>query len=242
MENSIKKTARIGGVLYLIIIVAGIFAEIFVRGKLIVSGDATATANNIKASELLFRIGFVAGLIMLVCDVILTLIFYILLRPISRDISLLAAFFRLVSIAVLGINLLNHFAALFPLGGADYLKVLEPHQLHALAYLSLKSHESGYNISLLFFGFHCLVLGYLLFRSVYFSRILGVLLTITGLCYLINSFSWFLVPTFATNIYPGILLPCLIGELSLSLWLLFKGIKTKGQHELGNRGVEAVLH
>lgn len=223
--TNLTKTARIGGVLYLIIIVSGIFAEIFVRSKLIVSGDATATANNIIASELLFRIGFAGALIMLVCDVTVTLIFYVLLKQVSKDLALLGAFFRLVSIAIMGINLLNHFAALFPLGNTDYLKVFEPQQLHAMAYLSLRSYDYGYNISLVFFGFHCLLLGYLLFRSSYFSRILGLLLIITGLCYLTNSFSWFLVPTFATKIYPGILMPCLVGELSLSLWLLVKGIK-----------------
>jgi hypothetical protein len=227
MTNSIAKTARTGGILYLIIIVAGIFAEIFVRSKLIVPGDATATANNILASELRFRIGFAGALIMLLCDVAVTLVFYALLRPISKDLALLAAFFRLISIAIMGINLLNHFAALFPLGSADYLKVFEPHQLHALAYLSLRSYDYGYNISLVFFGFHCLLLGYLLFRSSYFSRILGVLLTIAGLCYITNSFSWFLAPTFAVKIYPAILLPCFVGELSLSLWLLFKRINTQ---------------
>jgi hypothetical protein len=222
---SLIKTARIGGILYLIIVVTGIFAEIFVRSKLIVSGDATATANNIMASELRFRMGFVSALIMLVCDVVVTLILYVLLKPISKNIALLAAFFRLVSIAVMGINLLHHLAALFPLGDKDYLKVFEPQQLHTLAYLSLKSYDYGYNISLVFFGFHCLLLGYLLFRSSYFSRTLGVLLVISGLCYLTNSFSWFIVPTFATKIYPVILLPCFVGELSLSFWLLVKGIK-----------------
>jgi hypothetical protein len=223
--NSIKNMARIGGLLYLIIIVAGIFAQVFVRDKLIVPGDATVTANNIIASELKFRMSFAGSLVMLMCDVAITMIFYVLLKPVSRNLALLAAFFRLVSISVLAINLLNHFAALLPLSDAKYLSAFEPNQLHALASLSLRAFDQGYNISLAFFGVHCLFLGYLLFRSIYFSRILGVLLTITGICYIINSFSWFLVPAFASVIFPGILLPCLVGELSLSLWLLLRNSK-----------------
>lgn len=222
MANSIRKAARAGGILYLAIFVTGLFAQIVVRDRLIVPGDVTATASNIMASTLLFRMGFAAGLLMLLCDVAVTLILYVLLKQTSKNLALLSTFFRLVSIAVMGINLLHHLGALFFLDGKDYLKVFEPQQLHALAYLSLRLYDYGYNISLAFFGVHCLVLGYLLFRSVYFSRVLGVLLVVTGLCYLVNSFSWFLVPAFAGKLYPVILVPCFVGELSLSFWLLFR--------------------
>jgi Domain of unknown function (DUF4386) len=222
MTISIKKLARIGGILYLIIIVIGIFAEIFVRNRLIVSGDATTTANNIIASELLWRISVAGGIIMLVCAVPLALIFYVLLRRVSENIALLAVFFNLVSIAVEALIKLNLIAALFLLGDADYAKAFEPRQLHALAFLALKMHSYGYNISLVFFGANCLFWGYLIFRSIYFSKVLGILLTITGACYIINSFSWLLSPAFAAKIYPGILLPCFVGELSVCLWLLFK--------------------
>lgn len=232
MNTNIKTTeispqvyAKIGGVLYLIIIVVGLFAEIFVRSKLIVSGDPTATANNIMASEQLWRIAFAGSLTMLMCAIPLALIMYVLLSPVSRNIALLAAFFNLVSISIEGINNLNTFASLFPLGNSDYLNAFEPQQLHVLAYHSLRMHTSGYNISLIFFGMNCFFWGYLIFKSGYFPRILGVLLIICSVCYVTNSFAWFLAPKFAAMMVPGILVPCLIAELSLCLWLIVKDVK-----------------
>ena len=223
-ETSPQIYARIGGVLYLIIIVIGLFTEIFVRSKLIMSEDVTSTANNILASEQLWRIGFAGSLIMLLCAIPLALIMYVLLRPVSRNIALLAVFFNLVSIAVEALNNLNIFAALFPLGSSDYLKAFELNQLHVLAYLTLKLHSSGYNISLIFFGMNCLFLGYLIFKSGYFPKILGVLLIICALCYVTNSFAWFLAPKFAAMLIPGILVPCFIAEASVCLWLIVKGV------------------
>ena len=223
-ETSPQIYARIGGVLYLIIIVIGLFTEIFVRSKLIMSEDTTSTANNILASEQLWRIGFAGSLIMLLCAIPLALIMYVLLRPVSRNIALLAVFFNLVSIAVEALNNLNIFAALFPLGSSDYLKAFELNQLHVLAYLTLKLHSSGYNISLIFFGMNCLFWGYLIFKSGYFPKILGVLLIICALCYVTNSFAWFLAPKFAAMLIPGILVPCFIAEASVCLWLIVKGV------------------
>jgi hypothetical protein len=227
MEDKItspKKIARTGGVLYLIIIAAGIFGEIFVRNKLIVSGDATATANNIMASQLLWRIGITCDLIMHVCDVPLMLIFYILLRQVNKDLALLAVLFNLIQTAVLVANKLTLLVPLFLLGSQDYLKAFEPHQLQALTYLSVKADGYGFGIGLIFFGFECLILGYLIFRSGFFPKILGVLMQIAGSCYLINSFALLISPTFADLISPAILLPSFIGELSLCLWLLVKGV------------------
>jgi len=227
VEISPQVYARIGGVLYLIIIVAGSFAVIFVRGKLIVSGNATATANNIMASESLWRIGIACDLIMHVCDVPLMLVFYVLLRPVNKYLALLVVLFNLVQTAVLVANKLNLLAPLFLLGSADYLKALEPHQLHALAYLTLKSHDYGFGIGLIFFGCACLVLGYLIFRSGYLPKTLGVLMQIAGFCYLTNSFALLLAPTFAKMIFPAILVPAFIAELSLCLWLMVKGVNVQ---------------
>ena len=122
----VQTYARIAGVLFLISAVAGGFGEFFVPFQLIVSNDATATANNIMASELLFRMGFVGYLVEALCDVSLTLILYVLLRPVSRDLALLAVFFRLVGTAVFAMTELFYFSALFILGGADYLKTFSP--------------------------------------------------------------------------------------------------------------------
>ncbi len=216
--------ARIGGWLYLIIIVAGLFGEVFVRDKLIVSGDAKATAKNIIASQLLWRISVAGDLIVLLCAVALALIFYLLLRPVSKTLALLAVFLNLVELAVDGANKLNLLAALSLLGGADYLKVFQPNQLHALAYFSVKSHRYGFGISLVFFGCECLVLGYLIFKSGYIPKILGVLMQIAGLSYLANSFALLLAPTFPAMIFPAVLGPAFIGESSLCLWLIVKGV------------------
>ena len=225
-----KKTARIAGVLYLTIIIAGIFAEFFVRQSLIVPGDATATANNIMASEGLFRVGIAGDLIMIMCDVALALIFYVLLKPVSNALSLLAAFFRLAQAAILGINLLNLFFVLQLLSGADYLTVFGADQLHALVLLFLNGHSIGYSIGLVLFGLSLFVLGYLVFKSGYFPRILGVLLIIASLGYLIDSFASFLLPTYEAyeaTFALVVFLPAFIGELSMCLWLLVKGVNVQ---------------
>jgi hypothetical protein len=235
-ETSPQVYARIGGVLYLIIIVIGLFGEAFIREKLIVSGDATATANNIMASQPLWRVGLAGELILLVCAVALTLIFYVLLRPVSRNLALLLAFFDLISIALEGAIALNLVTALFPLGNADYLKAFESHQLHALAYLTLKAHGYGFGISLVFFGCACLVLGYLIFRSGYLPRILGVLMQIAGLSYLINSFALLVAPTFEDLIFPAVLVPAFIGESSLCLWLIVRGVNVPKWEKLVSMG------
>jgi Domain of unknown function (DUF4386) len=223
-ETSPQIYARLGGVLYLVLILTGMFAVIFVRGKLIVPGDATATANNIMASALLWRVGIAADLVMHVCDVPLMLIFYVLLRPVNRNLALLAVLFTLVQTAVLVANKLNLLAALFLLGDAAYLKAFQPHQLDALSYLSLKLHDYGFGVGLIFFGCACLVVGHLIFGSGYLPKAIGVLMQIAGLCYLTNSFALLLAPTWANAIFPAILVPAFIGELSLCLWLLVKGV------------------
>jgi hypothetical protein len=216
--------ARIAGLMYLVIIVGGLFSEAYVRSSIIVSGDATATANNIIASESLFRIGFASDLIVFLCDVVVSIILYVLLKAVNKTLALIAASFRLVMTAISGINLLNLFAPLLLLSGADYLSVFNLDQLQALVMLFLKTHTYGYHIALTFFGLHCLILGYLLYKSNYFPRILGVLMIIASFGYLINSFSNFL-PNFIRINYMILLLPALIAELSLCMWLIIKGIK-----------------
>ena len=227
MTHSINKIARIGGILYLIIIAAGISAEILVRSKLILPGDATTTANNIMASEQLWRLGISADLIMHICDVPLMLIFYILLRPVNKNLALLAVLFNLVQTAVMVANELNLLTPLFLLGDSAYLKIFEPHQLQSLAYIAIRANGSGFGIGLIFFGCECVILGYLIFRSGYLPRTLGVLMQIAGLCYLTNSFAQLLAPKFAQILFPAILAPSLIGELSFCLWLLIRGVNVK---------------
>lgn len=216
--------ARLCGVLYLYIIVAGMFAELFVRSRLVVSTDAAVTASNIMANESLFRLGFSAELLHIAFDVVVAVILYALLRPIDRNIALLAAFTRLACDIILAVASLSHFAALKLFAEAEYLKTFTPDQLHTLALLALKLHGDGYAISLVFFSFACLSLGYLIFRSGFLPRTIGALMAIAGVCYLINSFSHFLSPAFAGTLFPGLFVPIFVAELSLALWLTMKGV------------------
>lgn len=233
-EGSPQLYARIAGVLYLTIIIAGIFGELLVRNKLLVYGDAAATADNIMLSELLWRIGISGDLIMHICDLPVMVILYYLLRPVNRKLALLNLSFNLIQTAVLVINKLNLLAALFFLGDAKYLKSFSPDQLHALSYLSIKLHDFGFGIGLIFFGFVCLFEGYLFFKSGYFPKTIGVLMSIAGLCYLTNSFALLLAPQFSSI---ALLMPCFIAELSLSLWLIFKGVNLPIWKNLVNRKV-----
>ncbi|HSS48834.1 MAG TPA: DUF4386 domain-containing protein [Thermoanaerobaculia bacterium] len=230
VQASPQVVSRIGGVLYLIIIVLGLFNEAFVRNRIIVSGDAAATAANIRSFESLWRFGIAAEFFMLICAISLTLIFFILLRPVNRDLALLAVFFNLVSLAVEASVQLYLLGALFPLGSAEYLKAFKPEQLYAMASLSVKSHGYGFGVALIFFGCVCLLLGYLIFKSGYLPKTVGVLMQLAGLSYLIDSFALILAPSFANRIFPAILVPAFIGEASLCLWLLVKGVNGEKWH------------
>src|SRR5258708_2156845 len=192
---------RTGGVLYLMNIACGLFGEIFVRGHLVVAGDALTTAHRIMSSEFLFRCGIAGDLIMHITDVPMAVIFYVLLRPVSRDLSFLAAFFGMLQTAILCANKLNLVTVLLLLGGSNYLKAFDSNQLQALASLSLTLHGYGFGIGLIFFGVSCLVTGYLMFRSEYFPKFLGVLQAIAGLSYLINSFTLLLFPSLADKMF-----------------------------------------
>ena len=218
---SVQTYARIAGVLFLITVVAGGFGEFFVPSKLIVSADATATANNIIASNSLFRIGFASYLVEAMCDVALTLILYVLLRPVHKDVALLAAFFRVVSTAVFAVAELFYFAASLILGGADYLKTFSPDQLNALALLSLRAYGLGGGIFMLFYGVASILLGYLMIRSGYLPRILGALLTLSGIGFVVYNFALVLAPRYA---WSGLLAPAGLAALSLGLWLVVKGV------------------
>jgi hypothetical protein len=223
-ETSPQIYARIGGVLYLFIIVAASFGEIFVRGNLIVARDAAATANNILASETLFRAGLVAEMLTCVCDVTLAMILYVLLKPVSKSLALLGAFFRLTFIGFYAVTKLFEIAALVALGQGDYLRAFEPQQLHALAYMLLRVHSFGYGVSFLFFGVCCVIFGYLIKNSEYLPKIIGVLLVIGGVGYAIFSIAQMQAPAFAARLFPWLILPAFFGELGLALWLAVKGV------------------
>ncbi len=218
---SVQTYARIAGVLFLLSFVAGGFGEAYVPSKLIVSADATATAENIKALDSLFRMGFTGYLVEAVCDIALTLVLYVLLRPVRKDLALLAAFFGLVGTAVFGVAELFYFAASHILGGADYLKTFSPDQLNTLALLSLKLFGYGGGIFLVFFGVAWVLRGYLIFRSGYLPKFLGVLLTLGGLAFVARNFALVLAPAYTSG---SLLLLMLPGALSFTVWLLVRGV------------------
>jgi hypothetical protein len=216
--------ARVGGVLYLLIIAAGMFGELFARGPLIVSGNAAATASHVAASSVLWRAGIAGDLIMHMCDIGVMLVLYVLLSPVNRNIALFALLANVVQTAVLVVNKLNLLVPTFLLGDAEYLKAFSPEQRQALAYVSLKTHDAGFGLGLVFFGMSCIALGYLIMRSGYLPRVLGLGMQLAGVCYLINSFAQILLPELAPRLVPAILLPPFIAELSMALWLLVKGV------------------
>src|SRR5437899_11575169 len=231
IEQSPQLFARVGGVLYLIIIVVGLFGEAFVRDRLVVPGDAAATATNIRSMESLWRFHIAAELFLLICAVALLMILFVLLKPVHRELALLAAFFNLVSIGLEAAITMYLLEALFPLGNAGYLTAFAPEQLHAMASLSLKSHSYGFGVSLIFFGCFCLVIGYLIFKSEYLPKTVGVLMQIAGLSYLTNSFALVLAPAWANRLFSADVVPAFVGEASLCLWLLVKGVSAEKWEE-----------
>jgi len=221
--NSIQTNAKIAGVLYLGIAVLAGFVHFYVPGKLIVSGDAGTTASNIMASEGLFRLSIASELVILLSEIVLSVLLYVLLKPVNKTLSLVAAVSRLVMTAIHGVNLLNHFFVLLLLGGAGYLTVFQPDQLNALVTLFLNSYSYGYTIGIVFFTLHTFTLAYLIFKSGYFPKILGALFMIAALGYLIDSFSHVLISGYKTG--PAYLaLPIAIAEIAFPLWLLIKGV------------------
>lgn len=228
--------ARIAGLLYLIVIIGGVFAEIMVRDRLVVHGDAAATAHNIMTHELLYRSGFAVEVFYCACNVPLILIFYNLFKPVNRDLTLLVVYFSLAGTAIEAVSLLAHYAPLIFLGKGHQLSAFTPEQLQGWAYLSLRLFEYGFCIALVFFGFYCVAMGYLIFRSTFLPRIIGVLLAFQGLCYLVNSFANFLAPEFARNFFP-ILAAAALGEVSFCLWLLVKGVNPTKWKEVSRKAV-----
>lgn len=222
-----RRLARIGGALYLVIIVIGMAGEALIRGTIVRPRDAAATAANLESLEMLWRLGIAAEFVLLICATALTLVLYLLLRPVSGPLALLAVFFNLVTIAIEAVAALFLTAALLPLGSAAYLAAFQQGQLHGMASLAVRMHTGGFGAALIFFGVECVILGYLIFRSGFLPRALGVLMQVAGVCYLVNCFALILSPALASRLFPAILLPALIGELSLCLWLLVKGVNTQ---------------
>jgi len=221
--NSIQKTARTAGVLYFVYIVATMFANVS-RTKLIVFGDAIATANNIQASEWLFRFGFVSDVLAGVLFLLAAWALYVLLKSVDQNIALLFLLLNLGGVAVQCLNMLNLFSAVLLLGGAGYLNVFQTDQLQALAMLFLNLYKNGFMIAQFFYGAWLFPLGYLVFKSGFLPKLLGIVLMIECFGWLLYPFQFFLFPSFTVITYFSFVIG-FIGEFSLTLWLLIKGVK-----------------
>jgi hypothetical protein len=216
--------ARIAGMLYLICIASGFCAEFFVRDKLVVYSDAALTAKNILASPSLYRLGFLADLISFTTGIMTAVIFYDLFKSVSKPLARTALTFAIVSNAVSIASSIFCFAPIHILSGAGYLQTFEPAQLQSLALLSLRLYQFAFSINLALFSVDCCATGYLIFKSTFLPRVLGVLLVVGGLCYLTNSVAYFMPPESFPNLFPYIYLPSVVAEVSLALWLSLAGV------------------
>jgi hypothetical protein len=218
-ETSPRLKARIAGVLSLLTILTGVFAEMYVSGRLVVDGDAAATAANILTHKSWFQLGFTVYLVEMACQIAMTALFYDLLKPAGRSVSLVAAFLGLAGCVIKTFSRLFFIAPLFILGGAHYLSVFSLEQLRALALLFLKVNDHGAGIALAFFGFYALLKGYLIVRSTFLPRVLGVLSIFAGLGLLT-----FLSPTLGYQLFPYVAALGLLGAAPQILWLLVFGV------------------
>lgn len=220
--------ARTAGIFYVLTIVLGIGGFMLERG-IVVSSDAAATATNILVHPGLFRLSFVANLLGTVCYIAVTALFYELFKPVNRSISLVAAFISLVGCTMGTVSCALHLVPAALLNGPQYADIFLPAQLHTLALLFVKASGLAYATGMILFGFYCVVVGYLAFRSTFLPRIVGALFALAGLGWLT-----FLSPALGSLLSPITMLTGLIGEGSLGVWLLLKGVDVQRWQEMAN--------
>ena len=218
---NVQRYAQAAGILILLSIVFGTWGEAYVPSKLVVSSNAAATAQNIIASPLLFRTGFAAYLIEAICDVALALVFYVLLRPVDRQLALLSAFLGIVAMVTYAFAECFYFAPSLLLSGADYLKTFTTEQLDTLTLLSMKLFARIAGIFIGFYGLATMLRGYLVYRSGYLPRTLGILFLIGGAAFVVQNFLIVLAPTYASGLLLVLMAPA---GLAMMAWLLVKGV------------------
>ncbi|MCB9263418.1 MAG: DUF4386 domain-containing protein [Lewinellaceae bacterium] len=219
--------ARTAGLLYLLVILFGVFAELYVRSGLIVPGDAAETARNIRAHRELFRLGFVSDLLMQASFFFLALAFYRLFRAADKRHALLMLCSVMVSVAVMCLNMIHQYAALLILEGSCLMQAFDGSQADSLILLFMNLHKHGYRIAQIFFGIWLFPLGLLAYRSGFIPRLIGVLLMIACFSFLAGFFLFFLLPGYSAGLSSLVTLPTTIGEFALCLWLLIKGVKER---------------
>jgi hypothetical protein len=207
---------------------------VIVLGKVVVDGNAAVTAANILGHERLFWLGFVLSLIGVAFHIAWAFLMYELLKPVNKSLSLLAAFVILVGCAIQALVSLLYLAPLLILQGGSSVSAFTPEQLQALALLFLKLNQYAFNIDLVFYGIWCVLTGYLIFKSTFLPRILGVLLAIGGLGY-----ATFLYPPLANYLFvPYIAAAAALGEIPLELWLIVRGVNGQRWKEQASAAFE----
>jgi hypothetical protein len=221
--------ARLAGAVYLFIIVSGVAGAI-IKPQMIVQGDPAATAANIVAGASTLRLVVSIESLHMAAGIVLAVLLYALLKPVDRYVSLLAALTHVACAIVLAVASIGAFAALRLTGGAGYISAVDVLQRNALAMLALRLQDDMFAIGLVFFIFTCLALGYLIFRSGFLPRAIGVLMFVAAGAYILTSFAHILSPSLAAQLVPGIFVPIFIAELSLALWLTVKGVDREKWH------------
>ena len=232
-RNSLQRIARIAGIGYLVIFISGIFANFVILEGLVVTGDGKATFNNIVENGIKFRTGILSFNLMVVFDVVLTWALYVLFKSVNKNLSLFASWFRLVNCAIFSVALFHLFDVINVAGDAGYLKNLSEGQLQAQVMMSLNAFNYTWLVGLVFFGIHLFALGYLIIKSNFVADFIGILLMVAAAGYLVDSFAQFLMPNYADykSVFSMVvLIPGVVGELSLTLWLLVKKIRVNTEN------------
>lgn len=223
-----KKTARIAGLFYLVVVLTGIFNLAYVPSRLITWNDPAATFSAILQQEMLFRLGILAGIICFIAFLVLPFILYKLLHRINKSYATAMVMLAIVSVPISLINLLNKFSVLTLISKADYLKVFETHELHSQVMLYLDYYANGIQIASIFWGLWLFPFGYLVFKSGFLPKALGILLMAGCFGYLINFMGRFLYPGYSDLGISGFIsMPASIGEIGICLWLLIIGVRQK---------------
>lgn len=222
-----RRYARVGGALYLVVIVVGMAGELLVRRPLLVQGDAAATAAKLASSLSLLRVGVAAAMAMIVCGAGLVVVLYALFKPVHRHLALFVVFLNLISLALEAGGKMTLIVAATLLSGSPLAGAFEPGRIGALAAFAASLHAYGFALSLIFFGAECVVIGYLVYRSGFLPRAVGVLMALAGAAYLVNSFTLLLAPSLASSV-SVLLVLSFVGESSLCLWLLTIGVNAAG--------------
>ena len=227
-SSTVQRYARLGGLLALTSVLAGGFGEAYVPSQVIIANDAAATARNLAENGWLVRFGFAAYLVEAICDVTLALILFALLRPVHRDVALLATFFRLVGTTGFAVSQLFLFSALRLASHRAGLAGLSGEQLDSIALLSIDLGQSGATLFMMFYGIGFFLTGWLMLNARYLPKFLGALMLITGAGFALRTFLWVLAPAYAS---PLLLMPALLAGLALSGWLLVKGVDVEKWRE-----------